>query len=224
MLIDDVDRLPPTETALVLKLVRLCSDFPRFVYLLAYDRAVVSESLAKAAAGGAAFLDKIIQVEVPLPRPASEHLQEYLFQGLRKVGEPLGLDFEGTRKQFGLPAEDARLLRVLHQGPELEGLLESLRDVKRLLNAVSATAPLVAGEVNASDFLLLETLRVHFPNDYDHLHQNRYDFATFDRSSGSFGGQRLRRRPEGDPPWPRSRIPPAGRGVDDVPGVVHDCA
>jgi KAP family P-loop domain len=54
----------------------------------------------------------------------------------------------------------------------LSKLVDHLRDAKRYINALSATLPLVASEVNLQDFCLLEFIRVFFPDLYADIFDN----------------------------------------------------
>jgi hypothetical protein len=51
----------------------------------------------------------------------------------------------------------------------LDALFENMRQIKRLWSSLSFTLPAVAGEVRLSDFLILEMLRVLFPDSYNKL-------------------------------------------------------
>lgn len=84
--VDDLDRLHAPELALVMKLVRLCGDFPWFSYVLAYDRTVVSGALRQQFPGRSDFLDKIVQVEVPLPPTPADLLSRLTSDGINRLG------------------------------------------------------------------------------------------------------------------------------------------
>ena len=62
VLIDDIDRLEPRETRELMRLVRLTSDLPNVVFLLAFDRQVVAESLNEPGMNGEQYLAKIVQI------------------------------------------------------------------------------------------------------------------------------------------------------------------
>lgn len=68
VLIDELDRGEDAEVRAVAQLVRAVADFPSISYLLAYDRSRVIEVLGdKNLERGAAYLEKIVQLEIPLP-------------------------------------------------------------------------------------------------------------------------------------------------------------
>jgi predicted KAP-like P-loop ATPase len=68
VLVDEIDRLSDAEVAVVAQLVRAIADFPHFSYLLAYDAQRVAEALGGSnTERGQAYLEKIVQLSVPLP-------------------------------------------------------------------------------------------------------------------------------------------------------------
>ena len=77
VLIDDIDRLDPDETREVMRLVRLTSDLPNVVFLLAFDRENVANSLSKIGVDGSQYLEKIVQVSFNLPIPPGDNLAGY---------------------------------------------------------------------------------------------------------------------------------------------------
>lgn len=47
VMLDDLDRLEPAQAVEVIRLVKSVADFPRFRYLLCYDKAVLSEAIRR---------------------------------------------------------------------------------------------------------------------------------------------------------------------------------
>ena len=73
VLMDDIDRLDSDQITTVFRMIKLAADFPYMSYLLAFDHKVVAEALGlRYQAGGfetgSAFLEKIVQVPLHLPR------------------------------------------------------------------------------------------------------------------------------------------------------------
>ncbi len=85
--VDDVDRLEPSEVIEVLRLVRSVADFPNITYLLCYDSAILAESIKRGAdvPDGAAFLEKIIQLTVMVPKPEAFQLRQWFANELGKI-------------------------------------------------------------------------------------------------------------------------------------------
>lgn len=82
ILIDDLDRLEPQQAAEVIRVVKSVADFPRFRYVLSYDRDILASALNTAlqVEDGQAYLQKIIQLPFSLPRPETFRLQETFIQ------------------------------------------------------------------------------------------------------------------------------------------------
>lgn len=166
VLIDDIDRLDRGETHLIFKLVKLSAGFSRTTYLLAFDDAVVAAALgerygAGGDAAGRAFLEKIIQVPLHLPSAESTALRKLVFEGVDQALAQAGIEL--TR-----PEVDAF---VLHFG-DLEESLTTPRQAHLYANALLFALPLVKGEVNISEFMLIEALRLFHPNLHRVLRDN----------------------------------------------------
>ncbi len=70
VLLDDLDRLEPAQAVEVIRLVKSVGDFPRFRYLLCYDKAILSGHQPRAGGtDGNLYLQKIVQISFCLPRP-----------------------------------------------------------------------------------------------------------------------------------------------------------
>lgn len=157
IMIDDIDRLDDTEIATIFKLVKLAADFTHTAYILAFDQEVVSKALAKRYASsedsGTSFIEKIVQVPIELPHADRDVLQTMTLEAM-----------DGALKGVGAELDDADTNRfstvfARHLGPRIG----TPRVVKRIANAIEFVVPLVAGEVNITDLLLVQTLGVLFP-------------------------------------------------------------
>lgn len=152
--VDDIDRLRADEVADVMRLVRLVGDFPNLVYVLAFERERVEEALGGGPdrrAAGQGYLEKIVQAIFEMPALQPEALQRVLLQAISDaVGDVDRLTF----------SRDA-YVSVYAQG--LRGLFASLRDVRRFGNALPAAIELIGDEVELSDVLALEALRLLEP-------------------------------------------------------------
>lgn len=69
VVIDDLDRLEPSQAAEVVRVVRSVADFPRVVYVLSYDRDVLAHALEQSLGvkDGARYLQKVVQLSLPMP-------------------------------------------------------------------------------------------------------------------------------------------------------------
>lgn len=162
VMIDDIDRLDRDEIHAVFKLVKLSAGFANISYILAFDPIVVAESLgARYGAGdseaGRQFLEKIVQVPLDLPPADPNELRTLTFEGVDRI-----LNAEKIR----LSAEEAQAFGR-HFVDGLQPNLRTPRQAKLFLNAVTFALPLLKGEVNPVDQMLIEGIRIFYPRLYD---------------------------------------------------------
>lgn len=157
VLIDDIDRLEASETRELMRLVRLTSDLPNVVFLLAFDSRHVARSLGESEIEGQQYLDKIVQVSYDLPKVREAILPGVLLPWLDELirGHDLA---QLDREVWG---------RVLYD--VINPLLENLRDVKRYLYSIPVTLDTIGQEVALADLLGLEAVRILRPSMFDEL-------------------------------------------------------
>lgn len=151
--IDDVDRLEPREVAELLRLVRSVADFPNVSYLLCYDARALVRAIetGTGVASGAAYLEKIVQTEVAVPRPESFALRRWFSTELQSFAS--------------CPAERAGYLQQVID--ETGGrVLENPRAVVRVLDSLRVYWPSLEGRVDLADLVWLRMIAVGSPNFY----------------------------------------------------------
>ena len=132
-------------------------DGENLVFLLAFDRERVAESLGEAGLPGQEYLEKIVQVTYELPTIRRGVLRDMLFGGLNELIDA---------RNLGEPDQDV-WVRVF---PEvMQSLFGNVRDVKRYLNSLSVALDAVGREVALADLLGLEALRVLGPRMFEDL-------------------------------------------------------
>jgi predicted KAP-like P-loop ATPase len=166
VIVDDIDRLPPSQIRLLFQLIKANADFPNFVYLLLFQRDSVERSLKDDVIEGREFLEKIVQIGFDIPVVSRQRLENVLFAGLNQI-----LADEAVGKRF----DKDRWGNVYVGG--LRPFFESLRDVRRYLSTLSFTVSLLkyeeTFEVNPIDLMAVEALRVFVPEVYSALAQAR---------------------------------------------------
>jgi predicted KAP-like P-loop ATPase len=176
ILIDDIDRLDREETHTIFKLVKLSASFRHTSYVLAFDDVVVSAALSEryGAGGlpdGRAFLEKIIQVPLHLPPADENSLRQLALEGVQNALNQAGIEL--TQAQI-----DAF---VRHFDDALLPRLETPRRAKLLSNALMFALPILKGEVNPVDLMLIEGIRVMYPQLYTGIRENRSLFLRGER-------------------------------------------
>ncbi|GGJ93117.1 hypothetical protein GCM10009304_18770 [Pseudomonas matsuisoli] len=167
ILIDDIDRLDKDETNAIFKLVKLSASFKYTSYVLAFDDDVVAAAIGEryGAGGheaGRAFLEKIIQVPLHLPPADRMSLRQITFEGIDHALNQAGIVLD--QRQIDV------FSRYFVDG--LEPKLETPRIAKLYTNALMFALPLVSGEVNIAEFMLIEGVRVLYPKLYAAIRDN----------------------------------------------------
>ena len=160
VIIDDIDRLSPDEAMLIFRLIKSVGGLPNIMYLLAYDRQLAEKIVTERyPSEGPHYLEKIVQASFELPEPSRVSLENEFLSRLDSVIEERGYkDGEYFRNLFD---------EII--APEIK----TPRDLIRILNPLKVTWPAVKGEVNVTDFLCIETLRVKRPELYYALRANK---------------------------------------------------
>jgi predicted KAP-like P-loop ATPase len=165
IIVDDVDRLDKDEVFQLFKLIKIIADFKGVTYLVAFDDEAVAAALndrfgsAKSSRGGHEFLEKIIQVPLHLPLIQHETLDLEVLNGVDAVLKENDIE---------ISEEEVNDFRHIYD-QALSPLMKTPRTVNRYLNSLKFTVPLVKGEVNIADFLIVEALRLFYPNLYARL-------------------------------------------------------
>lgn len=171
--IDDVDRLDRKEIQAVFKLVKLSAGFDQTSYVLAFDDEMVAAALGEMYGGGGtdagrSFLEKIVQVPLHLPPADTQALRQMTFEG---IDAALALsEIEVTKAQV-----DAF---VRHFVDGLEPQMHTPRQARLYGNVLAFALPLLKGEVNPVDQMLIEGIRVFYPRLYELIRDNRGYFMT----------------------------------------------
>ncbi len=167
VVLDDLDRLTPSELLEVFQLVKANADFPNLIYLVLCERAIVERNIEKALnVPGREYLEKIVQVpfDVPMIDRARVHQVLFLRLNLLLSSEVLSARFSKKRWE-----------NVFLSG--LGSYFSTLRDVNRFTSTVafhfSSLSINGAFEVNPIDLIVLETIRLYEPSVYQALRSSK---------------------------------------------------
>lgn len=171
VLMDDIDRLEKNKVQALFRLLKLSADFDYTAYVLAFDAEMVASAIgerftgeeSKRAQAGRSFLEKIVQVPLNLPAIPEEELRRYCFEA---VDEAL--------KLAEISVDDAEVRRFVLQFQEaIQVRLKTPRMAKRYGNALAFALAINKGEVNTVDMMLVEALRIFYPDAFETIRQNR---------------------------------------------------
>lgn len=155
VMVDDVDRLDPSEIVEVLRLVRSVADFPNVVYVLCYDAEIVAHAVTVAAKArnGHAYIEKIVQITVPVPSPEAFDLRRWFERELRTFLPPMSYD------------EERRITDIIDR--EGGRYLLTPRAVVRTLDSIRFYWAASHGQIDFSDFVWLHFVKVGNPALYE---------------------------------------------------------
>ena len=165
--IDDIDRLEKSEVHAIFRLVKLNANFVNTTYVLSFDEDMVAAAVGERFGSGdklsgKSFLEKIIQVPLTLPKAPTDKLEKYCYTFIDKILAENEIKLsEEESLNFALNFRTALLPRLV-----------TPRTAVRYANAIAFYLPLVAGEVNVVDFLLIEGLKIFYPKHYRCVREN----------------------------------------------------
>jgi hypothetical protein len=174
VIIDDLDRLEPSQAVEVLRLVRSVADFAGFRYIMCYDPGVLSHAVERelGVSDGRMYLQKIIPLSFTLPHPEAFDLPRELLRGVVDL-------YERVNNDVPTEAEYAHLRKAAWiYGQELS----TPREVNLVLNALEFRYADIRDYVYFPDLCLLQLVKVTNPGLYDWTEQ--YLTKYFVRVSG----------------------------------------
>jgi predicted KAP-like P-loop ATPase len=186
--IDDIDRLEKTQIQSVFRLVKLTANFRQTSYLLAFDDVMVARAIGDIFAAGADatssdtlsagqnFLEKIVQVPLRLPHARQQDLWQYCHARVQEALIDTQTELDGDEaRRTGQAVNTQRYYDALRRG--ILPRLTTPRLAIRYANAIRFSLPLLRGEVNTVDQLLIEVLNIFYPELHQFVAAHQDDFA-----------------------------------------------
>ncbi|PJM74031.1 hypothetical protein CS006_02480 [Bifidobacterium primatium] len=147
--IDEIDRLDDQGIADIFKALKAVGDLPHVVYIPVYDRTIVSEALNKVSNhSGSDYLDKIVQMPIPMP----EVPFEVIIRNLK-----IACGFDDTQLEKRPWQKDIVEKTVL-------AYVKNKRDANRLQNAFLLRKQVLAGEVDYGDLFAITAISIFRPS------------------------------------------------------------
>ena len=170
--IDDIDRLDKSEVHSIFKLVKLTGDFSFTTYILSFDEKMVAAALADRygsgdVISGYSFLEKIIQIPLELPKAQRSALETQCYDIINEILRTNNVE---------ISKEDGELF-VEKFNTHILPRLKTPRDSVRYGNALSFLIPMLKGEVNIVDLMLIEAVRIFYPDHYEFVKVNPQYFV-----------------------------------------------
>lgn len=179
-IIDDLDRLSKDEIAEMFKLIKIMADFKNMVYLVSFDKDVVSEALKKDY-GGEKYIEKIINVPLYVPSIDYTELRDFLVKHFKRISRTYKKNLDiGRLNQFldFQPFQHGKRCGILY-------FFTNMRDITRFINILEFNLELIIDEVNLIDFIVITAIQVFHSEIYDKIKLNEfllinYHYTAFD--------------------------------------------
>ena len=141
------------------------ADFKNTIYILSYDREIVTKALDKTQQDkGEEYLEKIVQVPLVLPYISKSDLDKIFINRLNiTINIP---DEEYDNSYFS---------EIYYNG--LAENFESLRDIERYMNVFSLGINLAREELNINDYIAITLIKVFEPDLYEYIKNNKEYFS-----------------------------------------------
>jgi predicted KAP-like P-loop ATPase len=170
VVIDDIDRLEPEEINSMFRVIKAVSDFPKTTYLLAFDKDIIVKALGSIqkisdSKYGEEYLEKIVQVPIYLPSVDKIAVRKFFLYQIDHI-------FSNTSKKL---FDQTDWYNIYLDG--IDHFLNTMRDVKRLINAIKVSYPFVKDEVNPVDFIAIKTIEIFASDVYQLIRFNSDMFA-----------------------------------------------
>lgn len=179
IIIDDIDRLNNAQIRAIFQLVNSLAGFPNMIYLLSFDREVVTRALQEEQkCNGEDYLEKIIQVPFEVPEANKDLVNEVFFNRLTDII----FTEENTDANF-----DSEYWSTVFSNC-ISPYIVSIRDVNRVVNAFEFKYGLMRNEVNVVDLLALTTLQVCAPEIFEWIYINSERLTGSIESAGGISG------------------------------------
>ena len=154
VVMDDIDRLAANEIAQLFLILKAVGDFPKTVYLLAFDQEVVTQAIKeRLGVDGKTYLEKIVQLQIDVPPTAQTAIHQMFLEQLNEI---LLAEEEMS------PQQGQYFWNVFHDG--LKHFLVTPRAAKKLVNMIRFAYPPLRGEVNVVDTIGIACLTTFSPS------------------------------------------------------------
>lgn len=186
-IIDDIDRLPKDKISIIMQLVKSIANFNNVIYILSYDKKIVENALMEEY-NSDHYLDKIVQVKVPIPIVSNLTILEFALIQLKNF-------IQNNTTRYSMDNTESTQDDLKDLLPFLEDL-KTIRDVKRFINMfqvdfemfhtnlISSNSCKITKkrlEFDFNEFVIIEFVKFVNREFYDRIYNNIWDILSTDR-------------------------------------------
>ena len=157
VMIDDIDRLEPSEIVDLLRLVRATAQLPYITFIVAYDQNhVISAVEEMLNVNGEKFLEKFIQIPIAVPLVKQSMLNSLLIEYLQLLTDCIKENQDALEKQNKPISEIIDII-------ESTDAISTPRDVFRIVNTVNFRTNSEIEDINFETIIYLSVIQTKFP-------------------------------------------------------------
>ena len=149
IVVDNIDRLHPIQIKRIFDLIKGIGNLPNVIYILAFDKQVVSKALNKKdVEDGSKYLDKFIQYQVFLHTTYEEHV-------IKEITE-------------AFPNQ-----KVIYEAIQISSYITNIRELKKLINQVQQNYELLENSIIFEQLLLITAISIKNSVIYDLISKSK---------------------------------------------------
>ena len=164
IIIDDIDRLNAEEAVAIFRMIKSVGRLPNVLYLLVFDRILAEEMVEKFyPSEGPHFLEKIIQASFEIPYPLQTDINNTTLSYIKQICK--------------LPdiRQHQRFMNMFYD--VVVSYLRTPRDVVRFKNSITVAWSAIGNEINVTDFIVLEIVRLYEPILFQNIRINKFNLC-----------------------------------------------
>ena len=181
-IIDDLDRVSTTEIHEMFKLIKIMADFNNIIYILSFDKRIISESLDTEYIDGEKYIEKIINIALDVPLATEHELKNIISNDLTTISKKHDIELDEDRLDTILDYWD-------FETKKRYGILyffKSMRDIKRFNNLLEFNIELIKNEVNFEDFIAITAIQIFKPELYEKIKYNESLLVKYSASKDEY--------------------------------------
>lgn len=181
-IIDDLDRVSTTEIHEMFKLIKIMADFNNIIYIISFDKKIISKSLDDKYIDGEKYIEKIINIALDVPLATEQELKNIISNDLTKISKKHDIKLDEDRLDVILDHWD-------FETKKRYGILyffKSVRDIKRFNNLLEFNIELIKNEVNFEDFIAITAIQIFKPEIYEEIKYNESLLVKYSLSKNEY--------------------------------------
>ena len=156
IVVDNIDRLHPIQIKRIFDLIKGIGNLPNVIYILAFDKQVVSKAINEDVEDGSKYLDKFIQYPVFLHTTYEEHI----IKEITKAFPNQIVKYEAT---------------------QISSYITNIRELKKLINQVQQNYELLENNIIFEQLLLITAISIKNSVIYDLISKSKMILCSISR-------------------------------------------